>query len=291
MILILGKSGYISQKFQKFFEFKKIDYKAVSYRERSGLYNLKEFIRGHNSSFVINCIGYTGKPNVDACENAKEECLYLNSLFPELVGLACEWLGINYGHVSSGCIYNNPLYSQKYNEEDKPNFSFELGNCSWYSGTKALGEKLINPTLYMGYVWRLRMPFDNIPSDKNYLSKLLNYPKVWSSPNSITNVDEFVKVCWECVDKKVPYGIYNITNHGDISAYKILEIMKKYGIRKDKYEYFESELAFKPYIKTPRSNCVLDTSKLKQNDLFINTVETSLEKTLEQWNKDTTIFW
>ena len=70
MILLLGASGYIGEAFAKELQRRKMDFvplarKQVDYT-RFDL--LLEFLKTKKPSFVINAAGYTGKPNVDACE-------------------------------------------------------------------------------------------------------------------------------------------------------------------------------------------------------------------------------
>jgi putative intracellular protease/amidase len=62
-------------------------------------------LREGRASFVINAAGYTGKPNVDACELHKTDCLQGNAVLPGLIAQACEQAGVPWGHVSSGCIF------------------------------------------------------------------------------------------------------------------------------------------------------------------------------------------
>ena len=54
----------------------------------------------------INAAGYTGKPNVDACETARADTLQGNTLLPQTIAQACAAAGIPWGHVSSGCIFS-----------------------------------------------------------------------------------------------------------------------------------------------------------------------------------------
>ena len=53
-------------------------------------------------------------------------------------------------------------------------FLFVRPPCSFYSGTKALGEEVLEGAENC-FVWRLRIPFNHEPSPRNYLQKLLNY--------------------------------------------------------------------------------------------------------------------
>lgn len=292
MILILGKNGYVSKRFQKFFDYKGVEYITFSFRNTSQRQECMDYINNNRGKIklIINCIGYTGVPNVDACEDNKEECLYVNSVFAEQLADYAKFSHIPFAHISSGCIYNN---ISNVLETYIPNFSFYNNNeCSWYSGTKALGESLIRKTYDKHYIWRVRMPFNHIDDGKNYISKIIKYHKVWSSPNSLTNVDEFVQSCYNMYIQGAPYGTYNVTNPDGISAKEILEIAKEYGITKEKYEYYETLEEFTKEIRAPRSNCVLNTDKLDSTGCGLLPVEESLRKTFESWNKqENIIFW
>jgi len=287
MILILGKNGYISKRFQDYFDYKNIKYVASSLRPKNYPLNDKKY------SLIINCLGYTGNPNVDSCEDHKEETLYVNAMLAEFIAENAKKTNVPLIHVSSGCIYNNVNNtSYEYPENIKPDFSFFTRNSSWYSGTKALGESLVSKTWNKSYICRLRMPFNHLDESKNYISKILKYPKVLSIENSLTNVDEFVKCCYLLYEKEAPYGTYNITNPGGITAKEVLEIAKEYGIKKSVYEYFESLEEFNKIVKAPRSNCVLSTKKLEELGLGLTNVRESLKKCFEKWNeKNEKIFW
>jgi len=50
---------------------------------------LRELLRNGRPTFLINAAGYTGKPNVDACEEHKADTLAGNTLFPLTVAHAC----------------------------------------------------------------------------------------------------------------------------------------------------------------------------------------------------------
>ena len=54
-----------------------------------------------------------------------------------------------------------PAAIHGFTETDPPNFSFRDPPCSFYSGTKALGEEAI-AGIGQSYIWRLRIPFDEI---------------------------------------------------------------------------------------------------------------------------------
>lgn len=105
------------------------------------------------------------------------------------------------GPVSSGCIFSGRRPDGGgFRETDPPNFSFRQNNCSFYSSCKALGEEVLHGADAC-YVWRPRMPLEWINSPRNYLAKLLHYPKLLDAENSLTYLPEFAAACIDCFEK------------------------------------------------------------------------------------------
>src|SRR5690242_19389255 len=153
MILLLGASGYIGEAFATELKRRKTEFIPLSRKEvdYSRFDALLDFLEARRPSFVVNAAGYTGKPNVDACELDKAGTLLGNALLPQTIAHACAAAGIPWGHVSSGCIFSgakisadgkirsekdmtkpelHALAEQKspavlgFNETDTPNFTF-----------------------------------------------------------------------------------------------------------------------------------------------------------------------
>ena len=87
MIAVLGGSGYIGEAFVRELrrrgrKFISLSRSQVNYTRFSELLN---FLHENKPEFIINAAGYTGKPNVDACEDAKAETLAGNTLLPVTV--------------------------------------------------------------------------------------------------------------------------------------------------------------------------------------------------------------
>src|SRR5665213_1599661 len=108
MILLLGASGYIGEAFARELTRRKKDFVPLSHKpvDYTRFDALLEFLKAKKPAFVINAAGYTGKPNVDACELHKADTLQGNTLFPQTVAHACAAEKIPWGHVSSGCIFS-----------------------------------------------------------------------------------------------------------------------------------------------------------------------------------------
>ncbi len=289
MILLLGSTGFVGQKFALELNKYGLAWKAI----RSGQVNLTDYrsltraIHAVKGKFLINCAGFTGQPNVDACELHKAECLAGNAVIPGAIAEACRRLDMPWGHISSGCIFTGRRSDGLgFTELDEPNFTFRQNNCSFYSGTKALGEEILASESNC-YIWRMRIPFDRYCHARNYLQKLILYDRLLEAENSLSNLDEFVSACIDCYRKKKPYGIYNLTNPGSVRTSEICNLISSTGVSKKRFQFFENEEAFMTHVaKTPRSSCVLDSSKAIQAGLNLTPVLQAIEHCLANWISD-----
>ncbi len=315
MILLLGASGYIGQAFA--LELQRRGQKFIPLARRETDYTrfeaLLEFLRVNKPSFVINAAGYTGKPNVDACETARADTLAGNTLLPQTIAQACAVTNTPWGHVSSGCIFSgakvesggqvraekdmtrpelralaekSPSAIHGFTETDTPNFSFRDGPCSFYSGTKALGEEAI-AGLGQSYIWRLRIPFDEFDSVRNYLSKVQRYSKVYDNVNSISHRADYAKACLDLWKLRAPFGTYNVTNTGFVRTRQVVELVEKILKPARKFEYWQNDEEFyRVAAKTPRSNCVMDVSKMLAAGVQIRPVLEAIEDSLNRWKPE-----
>ena len=315
MILLLGATGYIGEAFAA--ELKQRNASFVTLYRRQVDYSrfdlLLKFLRETRPEFVVNSAGYTGKPNVDACELDKAGTLVGNVLLPQTIAHACAEAGVPWGHVSSGCIFSgakievdgrlhaekdftrpelrrlaeqNPAAVHGFTETDVPNFSFRDGPCSFYSGTKALGEEAMSG-LGQSYVWRLRIPFDEFDNKRNYLSKVQRYSKVYDNVNSISHRADFVKACLDTWKLRAPFGIYNVTNPGFVTTRHVVEQIQQILKPARKFEYWTDDAEFyQQAAKTPRSNCVMDVSKLLSVGVKIRPVAEALADSLQNWKPE-----
>jgi dTDP-4-dehydrorhamnose reductase len=315
MILLLGASGYLGQAFATELTRRNLPFTAASraslnYADFGILLN---FLRANPIDFVVNCAGYTGKPNVDACEDARAETLQGNTLLPQTIVHACAAVGVLWGHVSSGCIYTGakitgadgqrverdltaPAFRalmashrgsiHGFTEDDEPNFTFRRPPCSFYSGTKALAEEAI-AGIGEGYIWRLRIPFDEFDNARNYLSKVQRYSRVYENVNSLSHRGDFAAACLDLWESRAPLGAYNVTNPGFVATRPVIEMIQRILKPHRNFEFWANDEEFyKLAAKTPRSNCILDVSKLLAAGVKIRPVEEALEASLRAWKPE-----
>lgn len=288
MIYLLGGSGYVGHAYQALLTRKGIPFRNLRRAEvdYTNPAVLRAALLHDKPAFLINAAGYTGKPNVDACELHKAECLFGNAVFPGIVAQACTEAGVPWGHVSSGCIYTGARADgHGFTETDTPNFTFRTNNCSFYSGTKGLGEEVLAgmPNVY---VWRLRIPFNNEENPRNYLTKLMRYKTLLEATNSISQLEEFVAATFACWEKRIPFGTYNVTNPGQVTTHEVVDLILKSGVCPKDYVFFKNEDEFMHVAaKTPRSNCVMDSAKLAAAGITMTEVHEAVARDLRNWRK------
>lgn len=286
MFVLLGGNGYVGTAFQKCLANQGIPYASVSrsHVDYSDEVTLRDWLRTTGATFLINAAGFTGRPNVDACEFQKARCLAGNAVLPGTIRTVCEELKLPWGHVSSGCIYTGEKEDGTgFNELDAPNFSFRQDNCSFYSGTKALGEEILAGAEQC-YVWRLRIPFDEYDSPRNYISKMMRYDCLLDARNSLSHLGHFVESCVACRTTETEYGVFNLTNPGSVTTRDVVDLIRRHGLTDKSFSFFESlEQFMEKAASAPRSNCVLDSQKAITAGLPLLPIKESLEDAMSNW--------
>jgi dTDP-4-dehydrorhamnose reductase len=312
LTLLLGATGYIGQAFTRELRrrgtcFIPLTRSAVDYTCFEQLF---DYVRKMKPEFVINAAGAVGKPNVDACEQAREETLWGNTLLPQTVARVCLMTNTPWGHVSSGSIYTgakivdssgtrtvrdlnqpemrclfelNPNLFRGFSERDEPNFSFRSTPCNFYSGTKALAEEAV-AKLGQNYIWRLQNPFNEIDKLPNLLTKLQRYAKVYDHLGSFSHLDDSVRACLDLWERHAPFGVYNVVNPGAVTTRQVVTMMQCVLKSDRAFEFWKDDEEFyREGAKAPRANCILDAAKLLSTGIRMRPVQEALEDSLERW--------
>lgn len=275
-ILLLGK-GYIGTSLEQALlrNNVKVDSFSKSQLDYTSPVILQKYLKDCANEYeaVINCSGYTGSPNVDACEKNKQACWFWNVIVPRNIVLSSNAFAIPTIQVSSGCIYNG--YEKEFTENDEPNFGLFNNESSFYSKSKHACETIFQNCY--GYILRIRMPFDGSLASKNYLNKLYKYGKLISMKNSLTSTSDLNEfICkFLYVYKQIPSGPINVVNPGAFNAEEITNLLKKYDVVNPDWQFIDIKQLD---TVANRSNCVLDTEKLRSYNLELPPAITSLER-------------
>lgn len=234
---------------------------------------------------LINCIGKTGRPNVDWCEANKEATAFANVAVPIMLAETCKNRGIHLIQIGSGCIYFGPSrYKSETSGAEDPGWREEdfANPKSFYSRTKyacdlALGNMDHVTTL------RIRMPISTKNTERNLINKLRGYKKVIDIPNSVTFMDDLVR-CVDWAARNRVAGIYHVTNPTPITAAQVMREYQKY-VPEHNFEIInESELDGLTVAK--RSNCIIDSNKLKAAGFVMTPSEIALERCMAAYVKN-----
>lgn len=275
-ILVLGK-GYISSKIEKYWSLEKDEYRLIRV-SRSEFDYIRQTEFGamlrkyeYDIHFIVNTCGFTGNPNVDACELNEDECYKVNVDYNEIILQNCNYYGINMINVSTGCLYNDES-GRVFAEDDLHNFGIKNPSASIYSKSKSKFENLYeyysnyHILNINSYLLRIRMPFDDEMDDKNYINKIIKYDKLINYPNSVTYIPDLVGFIETIITKSVPKGIYNVVNKNPITAEKVIAIWNEFEGNNKQIDrwYSVDDLLSLGLMKCRRSNCVLSTEKIEK---------------------------
>lgn len=181
---------------------------------------------------VINTVGYSDTRAAERPEN-RSEVMKLNFEFPLWLASNCEKEGKLLVHFSTGCMYHSSAIPQSEKDKTSP--------ACMYVYSKMVGEKAIDRD--KSIILRPRLYFDDTPSIKNLLVRIMSFTKFSTSLNSLTSLRECIDASWRLImHKDKPRGIFNCACDG----YKtIAEIAEMYG-------------DIIPEVKMPHQECVKD---------------------------------
>lgn len=272
--LIWGGNGWIGSMLRELLE--KDGHIVIVAKSRLQDYvGIVEELKEVNPDFVLNCAGITGRPSVDWCEMHKQETYLINTIGVVNLADACWKMGIHMTNYATGCIYkytdDKPIGS-KFSELDAPNF-----HGSTYSISKIRAEQILS--VYDNVLTlRIRMPISGDLNPKSLVTKLSKYEKLVNIPNSVTILPELLPISLKLtLDRKT--GIYNLTNPGAISHNEIMTLYKKHIDPNFTWMNF-SEEEQNAILKSKRSNCELDTTKL-QIDYHVTEIHDALDNLLK----------
>jgi 3,5-epimerase/4-reductase len=232
--------------------------------------------------YVLNVAGITGRPNVDYCEDHKQETTRANVVGTVNLVDTCFLEGIHVTNYASGCIYEydaeHTIGGKGFKEEDTPNYE-----GSFYSRSKILAEKLLEayPNVL---TLRLRMPISDDLNPRNFITKISKYEKVVNVPNSVSILSDLLPISID-MTKKERKGVYNFTNPGAASHNEVLALYKKYINPDFEWQNFSIEDQAK-ILKAGRSNNTLDTSKLVAEYPDLPEVHVALEQMYQRMRKN-----
>lgn len=255
--LLFGKNGWIGGKLTALLKESGATFYLADSRTQNRESVIAE-IEKYKPTHILNAAGVTGRPNVDWCEDHRQETIRTNVIGCLTMADLCEQYGIHHTLYATGCIFEyddeHTIGGKGFTEEDSPNF-----HGSYYSHTKAMVEELLKE-YKMTCTLRVRMPISDDLASRNFLTKIIKYEKVVNVPNSMTTLTDMLPVSLKMAEKKL-CGIYNFCNPGAISHNECLDLYKKHIDPDYTYQNFSLDEQAQ-ILKAGRSNNTLDHTKL-----------------------------
>jgi dTDP-glucose 4,6-dehydratase len=289
-ILVYGSKGWIGNQFINILKDTNIVFVEGTSRVDNEV-KIEEEIKNIQPTHVVSFIGRThGKidnklyTTIDYLEQEGKlfENVRDNLFSPLLLANICKKQNIHYTYLGTGCIFkfdeNHPFGKEEngFTEDDHPNF---FGSS--YSIVKGFTDRLMN--IYQDNVLnlRIRMPITGEKNPRNFITKIANYEKICSVPNSMTVLPELLPYVLDMMKSKIT-GTINLTNPGLISHNEILQMYKEIVDKDFKWNNFTQEEQRK-ILAADRSNNYLDTTKLETYYPKIKNIRTSIRECLIQY--------
>ncbi len=266
-ILILGK-GFIGERLQKAFNCR-IDGSII--KSFSGA---EKIIKKYKPRVIINCIGVTGRSNVDDCELDIDGVLLANSFIPVILAEVALRNNIKLVHISSGCIFNYDYKKDRPVKEESQNYFFKL----FYSRSKIYAERILEALArdYNILIARIRIPLLNARHPKNILDKLIKYKQVIDILNSVTYIPDFIRAVRHliAIDAR---GVYNVVNKGGLRYPRLMRVYQKY-VPAFKYTVIDFHK-----LGLVRTNLLMSTRKLEKTGFKVRNINSVLEECVKEY--------
>jgi 3,5-epimerase/4-reductase len=268
-VLVFGSQGWIGQKVVKILSETTFVTVICAHSRADDADAVKDEIVACSATHVMSFIGrthgiYDGESisTIDYLEKPGKLVDNINdNLFaPLTLADICGFLNIHYTYLGTGCIFDydeaHPFADETtgYKESDKPNF---FGSS--YSIVKGYTDRLMQrrPVLNV----RIRMPITDEIGPRNFITKITNYEKICSIPNSMTVLNDLLPVMVHLALNRY-IGTVNLVNPGLISHNEILELYKE--IVDPEFTWSNFTISEQNQIlASKRSNNCLDTSVLE----------------------------
>ena len=291
-VLIYGSSGWIGSQFVDILKQNKIDFvcgKARVEKEDELVSEITTVEPTHIVSFIGRTHGKIGSKVYTTIDYLEEEGkLYENvrdNLFsPLLLADICSKKGIHFSYLGTGCIFKfdeeHPFGKEEngFTEDSLPNF---FGSS--YSVVKGFTDRLMK--LYSDNVLnlRIRMPITGEKNSRNFITKIANYERICSVPNSMTVLPELLPFVLDMMKKGV-VGTVNLTNPGLISHNEILQMYKEIVDHSFVWKNFSQEEQ-RAILAADRSNNFLETTKLESLYPHVKNIKDSIRECLIQYKQ------
>lgn len=279
--LIYGSKGWIGQMIIAQLELEQENVILLGQSRVDNEVDVEKEVVTYKPDRILCLIGRThGKdcPTIDYLEHKDKLMINVrdNLYGPLVLTIICQKYDIHLTYLGTGCIFNDLSMTRKYTEDDLPDF---FGSS--YSTVKGFTDRLLHFFDRTVLNVRIRMPIVGYHHPRNFITKIVNYDKICSIPNSMTVLPDLIPVLIDLAMKRMT-GTFNLTNPGIIEHNEILQMYKEYVDPEYTWTNFSNQEQ-NLILSSERSNNHLDTCQLETLYPDIPTIHDSIEHLLKSW--------
>ncbi len=236
---------------------------------------------------LVSLIGRTHGPGFSTIDYLEQPGKLVENMRDNLYGPLClaeasRATGKHLLYMGTGCIFDydegHELGSGKgFTEQDKPNF---FGSS--YSVVKGYTDQLMANYPNVLNV-RIRMPISSEDGPRNFITKIINYKKINSIPNSMTVMDDILPLLVRAMEDGV-VGTLNATNPGVIDHGEILSLYKELQNPDHTWEEIDKQELLGSCVKAARSNNMLDTRRIEELYPELPAIKKSVYNLMSKYN-------
>lgn len=290
--LIFGSKGWIGHQFLNILSKQNEEIMEAESRADQYLDVLNE-IKSKKPDRVVSLIGRTYGPGFNTIDYLEQNGKVYENVRDNLVGplnisLICQMQEIHFTYLGTGCIFeyeqedwkriqNDECPMNSVDEDSKPNF---FGSS--YSIVKGFTDDLFHHSSNT-LNCRIRMPIVGDGSGRCFISKITQYEKICSIPNSMSVLPELLPMMIDLAKKKIT-GTINLTNPGVISHNEILGMYKEIVDPSFQWKNFSIQEQ-NEILLSRRSNNFMDTKRLESFFPHVSPIKEAVRNVLKQMKK------
>ena len=180
----------------------------------------KSVLENIKPEIVINCAAYV---RVDDAEDIPEKAFDTNTIGTRNIVIICKEIESILVHISTDYIFDG-MKKKPYTEEDIPN------PLNVYGNSKLAGEYFIKCIVKKHYIIRSSSLFGVVGAGGkggNFVETMIKKAKSGEEIKVVDNMimsptytKDLAGIIKKIIERKLPYGIYNVTNNGECSWYE-----------------------------------------------------------------------
>lgn len=269
MILILGSNGQLGTDLTKTLDLHKKKYFCLN-RNKLDVSNLKslDLLQSIEFDCLINCTSYH---KTDEVESNPDLAFKVNSFAVKKIAEICKSKNACFIHISTDYVHGGKNINSPIDEEQAPS------PVNVYGSSKALGENFIKLSGCKNYILRVSSLFGTAGASGkggNFVEAI--YKKAINegelsvvcdqimSPTSTKFISEVLVHLLNCMPE---FGIYNVSNKGEVSWYDFAEMICNLCKINVKAKKIKSEDLNLPALRPSYS--VLSTKKIESLGIHV----------------------